>query len=641
MLTAKEETLKRRRSKCNLVQNVETSNIVHDVSVSEDKKQVEVIKTTLKDDNNNFEDVYTKLSNAEYNLALATEVSEALLTENIEVKKKYDSLLEEHALQVEALQQEKHEIDQRRQRVESIQEDRIRELSEDLDNLQNALNVFEASSLDDRETRRIAMYELIEENSKLKSDLLKTKSSNENLLKEIKTLKSLQQGGNLNESLDSGTFSQADILQQKLSVLEDQKEKLNLSLNQMLAEKNDMDVEVNVLTKKIISLTKELADCKCEMFLCEEELRICKKENLKLNEELEEAKLQTSQQTALNGSSIFSEISVLENENEFNRKLATSSSIKKLNTVESLQGAPSPLAASSSANLLNKLNESERTRLDNFYESSYDGNSSTEEDNDNFVLTQRGYFAKYEEEQKINVELRREMCNVAHQLLNACRLITDDDYKSKQTIKMEIDELFSIEHSSIGTLTMIAAEMNGLLKEYREKKKENTDAMKNHANDDIVALENKIRSLEGQVEDLTTECFEAKKQLSSLGVELEEARNDLLKCEAEKKHLLNKIAAERTELETLKTKYAYIKSCRSRSVVEELEKARRDVQRLDTQLITAINQKVRLSEQLEQWQFDMAYVIENQVKRQTDTNAEHNKKKSRLPFMKKGWMWSS
>lgn len=88
--------------------------------------------------------------------------------------------------------------------------------------------------------------------------------------------------------------------------------------------------------------------------------------------------------------------------------------------------------------------------------------------------------------------------------------------------------------------------------------------MKNRANDDIVALENKIRSLEGQVEDLTTECFEAKKQLSSLGVELEEARNDLLKCEAEKKHLLNKIAAERTELETLKTKYAYIKSCRSR-----------------------------------------------------------------------------
>ena len=30
--------------------------------------------------------------------------------------------------------------------------------------------------------------------------------------------------------------------------------------------------------------------------------------------------------------------------------------------------------------------------------------------------------------------------------------------------------------------------------------------------------------------------------------------------------------------------------------------ARRDVQKLDGQLITAINQKIKLSEQLEQWQ---------------------------------------
>jgi hypothetical protein len=38
------------------------------------------------------------------------------------------------------------------------------------------------------------------------------------------------------------------------------------------------------------------------------------------------------------------------------------------------------------------------------------------------------------------------------------------------------------------------------------------------------------------------------------------------------------------------------------SVVEELDKVRRDVQKLDTQLITAVNQKIKLSEQLEQWQ---------------------------------------
>lgn len=49
------------------------------------------------------------------------------------------------------------------------------------------------------------------------------------------------------------------------------------------------------------------------------------------------------------------------------------------------------------------------------------------------------------------------------------------------------------------------------------------------------------------------------------------------------------------------------------SVVEELEKARRDVQKLDNQLIMAVNQKVKLSEQLEQWQVHGLLLIERFV----------------------------
>ena len=36
--------------------------------------------------------------------------------------------------------------------------------------------------------------------------------------------------------------------------------------------------------------------------------------------------------------------------------------------------------------------------------------------------------------------------------------------------------------------------------------------------------------------------------------------------------------------------------------MEELEKAKTDVKDLDDQLLVAINQKIKLSEQLEQWQ---------------------------------------
>ena len=74
------------------------------------------------------------------------------------------------------LQQEKHELQLRRKRVESLQEEKIRELNVDLENLQNKLNVFEETALDDKEARRENVDELIEENSKLQSDLNKVRT---------------------------------------------------------------------------------------------------------------------------------------------------------------------------------------------------------------------------------------------------------------------------------------------------------------------------------------------------------------------------------------------------------------------------------------------------------------------------------
>ena len=77
---------------------------------------------------------------------------------------------------------------------------------------------------------------------------------------------------------------------------------------------------------------------------------------------------------------------------------------QKLNPVRSLHGTPKPLAASSSTNLLNRQHELEPLRLNS--DSSLDGDSSLEEcEGDNFVVKEQGYFAQFEEEQKLNVEV--------------------------------------------------------------------------------------------------------------------------------------------------------------------------------------------------------------------------------------------
>lgn len=77
-------------------------------------------------------------------------------------------------------------------------------------------------------------------------------------------------------------------------------------------------------------------------------------------------------------------------------------------------------------------------------------------------------------------------------------------------------------------------------------------------------MEEKILSLENHVEDLTTECFEAKKQLSSLGIQLEESRKKLCRNEEERTELLQKITAQENEIEKMKTNYGQIKLCRSK-----------------------------------------------------------------------------
>lgn len=102
-----EQTLKRRRTHSNLQDNEEKSTLGPESNgISGDEAQMADLKISLEDrHNNNIEltegDVYTQLSNTEHDLALAKDIGEALLAENIDLREKYESLLDEHATQVE------------------------------------------------------------------------------------------------------------------------------------------------------------------------------------------------------------------------------------------------------------------------------------------------------------------------------------------------------------------------------------------------------------------------------------------------------------------------------------------------------------------------------------------------------------
>jgi hypothetical protein len=50
-----------------------------------------------------------------------------------------------------------------------------------------------------------------------------------------------------------------------LLILEDERSVLDMSVRQLMSEKDEVGKEVNLLTQKVITLTEELADSKSEV----------------------------------------------------------------------------------------------------------------------------------------------------------------------------------------------------------------------------------------------------------------------------------------------------------------------------------------------------------------------------------------
>lgn len=103
-----QQTLKRRRVHSNDMIKDEKGNTSDGESECELTRKVDPNYTEVEVDadcNNNREltegDVYTQLALRDSDLGLAKEVGQALLAENVELREKYESLVELHTSQVE------------------------------------------------------------------------------------------------------------------------------------------------------------------------------------------------------------------------------------------------------------------------------------------------------------------------------------------------------------------------------------------------------------------------------------------------------------------------------------------------------------------------------------------------------------
>lgn len=599
------------------------------------------------------DDIYRQLAQKEKDLLLAAELGKALLEKNEEVNQKYEMLQEQYSQVVEELEQDKYELKLKVERLQGGNDSRVHELQSDLIALRNELKTLQSNSKNDQQTKRETFAGLTEENEQLHLDLQKIKTENEQLKRDHSLLKK-QLSRKI--SFDDDGLQQVEIeeLWEKLATLEEEKLSLTQTVSDLAATKENLSKEVEELLARNQSLEKKLTASKGQLANCEEELNESKDLNAFLQEQIDDIKLQASMDQ-LSRTSLFSEISDLSvigvDAGSDHLKKLDASTTKIIGTeqrpVASLHGSPKPLKASSSVGL--GLNSNKRHRPYSSLSDEETDDSDLEYDEDEVelevgtVARNREFYAQLEEEEKANAQLKKEI-KEAHEELRALYEELRSSHESLDSV--EVGELDSDSDFKPGCLTTFVKNFRDVLEEMISDNITRTTNLKQQlckAHESIDNLEQELQAATSESRKKDEDILKLNEKLHerSEAIErLKEQRNQLAKGECNKSQLAFDIMYN----EAVEERKNALE--REKKISVELQRTKEDREELDQQLKEAIHQKLLLSEQLEDWQFDMAALIDDQVQKQMKSAAkEHddNGRRRRVTAFTRPtrWHWSS
>ncbi|EDO41310.1 predicted protein [Nematostella vectensis] len=362
--------------------------------------------------------------------------------------------------------------------------------------------------------------------------------------------------------------------------------------------------------------------------------------------------------------SLFSELSdislsMLDNDVSLCTKLGLSPSGKPvkqessshLRPFPSLHGNPRPLATSSSIGV-GGLGSNKRQRQS----LSLDSEESDREDldydddvEDGPVSKAMSVYEQLEREEIVNAELRQEIAAVHNELVEFYEGLRGS---SETLSSLDTDPVDSrnVRHgcltSFVGTFKDVITDL--LHATQRKNSDYDTDELieeVNHLKSELYEAHKDNDVLKDDIDDALHRLKLKDTEIARLSAQLRDREQHISRLKEEKSRLLAEkgpdLALDMVYQQALKEKEAALK--REYEISQELEKLKRDAGRLDHQLIEAIQQKIELSEQLEEWQYDMAALIDEQVQKQMRTAAkEHEARSKRKPALfSKGWNWTS
>jgi len=526
-------------------------------------------------------DVYGQLQQKERDLILAAELGKALLEKNEELSKQNEKIAEDFSAKLEELEQEKYHLRRRLEGVEEEYELKVSELQGDISSLRSLLQQTEVNTRAAEREKSLLITQLTEQNQRLTSQLKDSSKTEESLTVELQSMR--DQVHNKKTSM-SDHVQILETLREEITIMTERKMDLERRIEALYMEREGLSSTLDESADRIVMLEKEARERDCLIRNIKKESDELKAQNMTLNDRLDSV-YRSSSISPQGNLSILNEMEISDSE-------------------KSLNGSRRPF-------------------------------SNIDEDLDDIECDNPDSPADLQ-------ELKQEVVSAYQQLRNMVATLRQRG-KQRRSSSDSLDTTTSSEEPpvsqvKVGLLHGVLQELKGLLHDIlRKEAKGSCPACGADVNErmkmeiqlhktqenfeklerDLKKKEEESKARENEIKDLLSKLTVTEVQLKAAEEERDTLKSDIENSEAGKDVLIKK---------AWETRDAAVK--RKNNTEIELARTRIDVMQINSQLMEAIQQKVELSQQLDQWQQDMQELLEDQMNRKMRAAQSQSKGKS-------------
>ncbi|VDI48662.1 coiled-coil domain-containing protein 64 [Mytilus galloprovincialis] len=572
------------------------------------------------------DDVYGQLAQKERDLVLAAELGKALLERNDELERRNEQIADEFAHKIEELQQEKYELHLKLEKTEVEYENTIKELQYDISQLRHELQTQQHYSDNGDKAATEKIRELTVQNERLKEEIRQSSVHEEGLVVEMQGLREQML---CRKSSMHFHVSQLEVLQEEVNLLSKRKCELEKKIALVTEERDGLASSHEEVQERILMLDRTKRETEQKVQNRERDIIELQETNLQLQAQIHHlASRSSTHSSPISGhnqsQTLFNELSQLSPSNHESQPL--------MNELMSPSTPPPDFTSQYSSDypmsLAEMMEEDEFECDDEDVSNVHRSHDLLTEFTEPQALTDSQFLSDFQDASQdycTDYELKEELVNVYSHLKQLCKDCGKSVDKYPGCYKVGI--------------------LSPLLQDLREVM-QNMVSNKSHfacieVQTNLSDDEETMVTLHKQIGELRHELGEAQNDLDRVKTELSERDSKLKTKTEELSHLTNKISIleltlQHEELSRLQAERDRLQdSTRSLSPDDllhearqdrdmalekqnkmevELAKSKMDILSMNEQLMEAIQQKVALSQELDQWQVDMQDLLDFQFK---------------------------